>query len=133
LLVPGAAVAVVQIADEAAQAAEFDSRTGKLAPTHAQRAAVKQLKAAVTWNRFGSPASLTRREKFLATGIGGRDSAEAARNWLEANRALLGLRSTADLRLESDSPLRGSRGHAVNFRQIFEGSGRARAASSPSA
>jgi hypothetical protein len=121
LLVPGAAVSVVQIADEAAQPAEFDSRTGKLAPTRAQRAAVKQLKAAVTWNRFGTPASLTRRGKFLATGIDGRNSAEAARNWLESNRALLGLRSTADLRLESDSPLRGSRGHAVNFRQVFEG------------
>ncbi len=121
LLVPGSAVSVVQIADEAAQPAEFDSRTGKLAPTRAQRVAVKKLKAAVTWNRFGTPASLTKRGKFLATGIRGSNAAAAARNWLEANRALLGLRSTAGLRLESDSPLRGSRGHAVNFRQVFEG------------
>jgi hypothetical protein len=121
LLVPGTAGSVVQIADETADRADFDVRTGKLKPASAQRAAAARLGAAVTWNRFGTPASLSKRGKFLATGIGGRNAVEAARAWLTANRAVLGLSSTAGLVLDSDTRTAASRGHAVNFRQVFDG------------
>lgn len=118
MLVPGAAVSVVQ---HGADVAEFDIRSGKLQPTSAQRAAVKRIGAAVTWNRFGTPASLSKRGKFLATGIRGANAVAAARVWIEGNKTLLGLSSTAGLRLDSDTRLVGSRGHAVNFRQVFDG------------
>ncbi len=118
LLIPGAAVSVVQHGEDAV---EFDSRTGKLRPTGAQRAAAKTMGAAVTWNRFGTPASLSKRGKFLATGIRGQNAVAAARAWLDANKAVFGLSSTAGLRLDSDARLTASRGHAVNFRQVFDG------------
>ncbi|HWM13313.1 MAG TPA: M36 family metallopeptidase [Gaiellaceae bacterium] len=121
LLVPATAGSVVQIADETADRADFDVRTGKLKPTQAQRAAAARLGAAVTWNRFGTPASLSKRGKYLATGIGGKNAVAAARAWLTANRAVLGLTSTAGLVLDSDTRMSASRGHAVNFRQVFDG------------
>ncbi|HXV58191.1 MAG TPA: hypothetical protein VD704_10025, partial [Gaiellaceae bacterium] len=120
LLVPGAATAVVAIGDTV-EPAELDSRTGKVSPTAAQRRAAKSLGARVTWNRFGTPASLSKRGKFLATGIRGKNAVAAARTWLTANRAVLGLRSTAGLVLESDARMSASRGHAVSFRQVFDG------------
>jgi extracellular elastinolytic metalloproteinase len=118
MLVPGAGVSVVQ---HDRSAADFDVRTGKLRPTSAQRAAAAKIGAAVTWNRFGTPASLSRRGKFLATGIRGQNAAAAARAWLNANKAVLGLSSTAGLKLDADSRMTASRGHAVNFRQVFDG------------
>ncbi len=118
LLAPSAAVPVVQ---HDRDVVEFDLRTGKLPPTSAQRAAAKRMRAAVTWNRLGTPASLSKRGKFLATGIRGRNATAAARAWLNANRRVLGLRSTAGLVLEADSRLSVSRGHAVSFRQVFDG------------
>ena len=118
LLAPSAAVPVVQ---HDRDVVEFDLRTGKLPPTSAQRAAAKRMRAAVTWNRLGTPASLSKRGKFLATGIRGRNATAAARAWLNANKRVLGLRSTAGLVLEADSRLSASRGHAVSFRQVFDG------------
>ena len=120
MLVPGSAVSVVQH-DHDAESVEFDVRTGKAAPTAAQRAAAKRMGAAVIWNRFGTPASLSKRGKFLATGIRGQNAVAAARAWLNANKAVLGLRSTAGLVLHSDTRLSASRGHAVTFRQVFDG------------
>ena len=118
MLVPGAAVSVVQHDQDVA---EFDVRTGKLLPTSAQRAAASRMGAAVTWNRLGTPASLSKRGKFLATGIRGQNAVAAARAWLNANKAVLGLGSTAGLVLDSDTRMTASRGHAVNFRQVFDG------------
>ena len=118
MLVPGSAVSVVQHDHDVV---EFDVRTGKLRPTGAQRAAAKQMGAAVTWNRFGTPASLSKRGKFLATEIRGKNAVAAARAWLNANKAVLGLGSTAGLKLDSDTRMTASRGHAVNFRQVFDG------------
>ena len=118
MLVPGAAVSVVQHDQDVV---EFDVRTGKLSPTSAQRAAASRMGAAVTWNRFGTPASLSKRGKFLATGVRGQNAAAAARTWLNANKAVLGLSSTAGLVLDSDTRMTASRGHAVNFRQVFDG------------
>ena len=88
MLVPGAAVSVVQHDQDVV---EFDVRTGKLLPTSAQRAAASRMGAAVTWNRLGTPASLSKRGKFLATGIRGQNAVAAARAWLNANKTVLGL------------------------------------------
>ncbi|HXV32761.1 MAG TPA: M36 family metallopeptidase [Gaiellaceae bacterium] len=118
MFVPGAAVSVVQHDHDAV---EFDMRTGKLPPTSAQRSAAKRMGAAVTWNRLGTPASLSKRGKFLATGIRGKNAVAAARTWLRRNTAVLGLSSTAGLVLDSDTRMAASRGHAVNFRQVFDG------------
>jgi extracellular elastinolytic metalloproteinase len=120
MLVPGSAVSVVQH-DHDGDSAEFDVRTGVAAPTAAQRAAVKRSGATVIWNRFGTPASLSKRGKFLATGIRGANAVAAARSWLNANKAILGLRSTSGLVLDGDTRLSASNGHAVNFRQVFDG------------
>jgi len=120
MLVPGSAVSVVQHSDDG-DSAEFDVRTGVAAPTAAQRAAAKRTGATVIWNRFGTPASLSKRGKFLATGIRGANAVAAARWWLNANKAILGLRSTSNLVLDADTRLSASNGHAVNFRQVFEG------------
>jgi extracellular elastinolytic metalloproteinase len=121
LLTPGAARSVVQIEADSGVRADYDVRTSRVAPTQAQRAAVARLGARATWNRFGTPASLTRHGRFLATGVPGKTAVAAARSWLQANRALFGLQSASDLVLETDNPLRGSRGHAVNLRQTFGG------------
>ena len=118
MLVPGAAVSVVQHDQDVV---EFDVRTGKLSPTSAQRAAASRMGAAVTWNRFGTPASLSKRGKFIATGVRGQNAAAAARTWLNANKAVLGLASTTGLVLVADARLTASRGHAVSFRQVFDG------------
>ena len=118
MLVPGAGVSVVQHDQDVV---ELDVRTGKVRPTAAQRAAARSMGAAVTWNRFGTPASLSKRGAFLAKGIRGKNAVAAARAWLNANTDVLGLSSTAGLRLDSDTRLVASRGHAVNFRQAFDG------------
>jgi extracellular elastinolytic metalloproteinase len=121
MLVPGSAVSVVQHEVDGSDEAEFDVRTGVAAPTAAQRAAVKRSGATVIWNRFGTPASLSKRGKFLATGISGANAVAAARAWLNANKAILGLSSTSGLVLVADTRLAASNGHAVNFRQVFDG------------
>jgi extracellular elastinolytic metalloproteinase len=119
LLTPSAAVAVVAHEHDSAGTPEFDSRTAVKAPTRTQRLLAKRLRAAVTWSQFGTPATLTRHGRFLASGIRARNAVGAARAWLRANRTLLGLGSTANLVLDRDTRLSGSRGHAVNFRQRF--------------
>jgi extracellular elastinolytic metalloproteinase len=106
---------------EADGAAEFDSRVGKIAPTKLQRAQAKRLKASVSWSRFGTPASLSRHGKALARGIRARTAADAARWYLNRNKALFGLGSIDQLELMSANKLAGSNGYAVNFRQVFGG------------
>ena len=97
-------------------------RTGKLRPTNAQRAAASRMGAAVTWNRFGTPASLEQAGEVPgAPASAAQNAVAAARTWLNANKAVLGLSSTAGLVLDSDTRMTASRGHAVNFRQVFDG------------
>jgi extracellular elastinolytic metalloproteinase len=98
---------------------DFDSRTGKIAPTSAQRTHAKRLKASVTWSQFGTPATLTRHGKFLARGVRGKTAPDAAKWYLNRHKRLFGLQSLAGLRLENAHRLAGSNGYAVNFRQVF--------------
>jgi extracellular elastinolytic metalloproteinase len=100
---------------------DVDTRVGKAVPTTAQKAAAKRLRAKVVWNRFGTPETVSKRGKYLAKGIRGRNAPEAARRWIHRNRALFGLPSTSGLELAGDSPMPFSRGHAVNFRQVVQG------------
>src|SRR3954469_25759142 len=96
-----------------------DARTGTIAPTAAQLAAVDAMGAHATWNSFGTPHVLTGDGGFLATGVQGATAVAAARNYLDANRALFRLASADALVLHGDSRLAGSQGHAVTFRQRF--------------
>jgi extracellular elastinolytic metalloproteinase len=121
LALPASALAVAQVHEHDDGLRDYDARSGAIAPTGAQRAAVKRLGAAATWNRFGTPATLSKRGKYLAKNVRGKNAAIAARTWLERNKALFRLSSTAGLVLERDSRLAFSRGHAVHFRQVFDG------------
>jgi extracellular elastinolytic metalloproteinase len=121
LALPASAFGIANIHSSDDGLRDYDSRAGTLAPTPAQKAAVKRLGARVTWNQFGTPATVSKRGKFLAKGIRAKNAPIAARKWLQRNRALFRLASVDKLVLISDSPLIQSRGHAVNFRQVFDG------------
>ena len=117
---PSRAFGQAKILDVHDKEPDFDSRTGKIAPTSTQLAIVSNLGADARWNRFGTPHSLIKHGGFLATGLTG-DAVTAARNWIRANRALFRLSDQSVTRLEllNDSKMRGSNGHAVIFRQRF--------------
>ena len=125
ILLPSSALPVVQISDDQAGTADYDSRSGAIAPTKLQRAHAKQLKAKlkarVTWGKLGTPSSISRPGKFLSRGIRGKTAADAARWYLKRHKALFGLRSLDGLVLEQATQLTGSKGYAVNFRQVFKG------------
>jgi extracellular elastinolytic metalloproteinase len=99
----------------------FDTRKGDVAASGRQRALVSELGARATWNRYGTPSSLVKKRGFLARGLEGGSAASVARGWLEAHSTLVGLSSHAGLELVNDSRLAGSDGHAVLFRQTFDG------------
>jgi extracellular elastinolytic metalloproteinase len=118
--VPSAGLAVANTRDaHGEELSDFDARAGKVAPTAAQKAEVRRLRAAVTWNRFGTPASLIRYRGRLGTGVKGTAGA-AARTWLLQHRGLFRLRSAAGLRYWQTHGL-GSRGRVVLLRQTFRG------------
>jgi extracellular elastinolytic metalloproteinase len=121
LALPASAFGAAQIHDRPDGLEDFDSRAGAIAPSKTQRAAVTRLHAKVSWNQFGTPASLSKRGKFLAKGVRGKNAAVAAEGWLIRNRALFGLASSDQLVLAGDTRLPSSRGHAVNFRQVVNG------------
>ena len=117
----GPAPAVVLLGEDTAERPDFDSRTGRLAPTAAQRELVRDMRARAQWNRFGTPSSVVRHGGYLDASVAGATAVAAARNWLRANRRLFRLSSIEGLGIEADSRLRQSRGHAVSFRQSFGG------------
>jgi hypothetical protein len=120
VLVPGSALPVVQIHDQAnVELTDFDSRVGTIAPTRAQRAHAKRIKAKVRWGQFGTPTSVARYGKFLARGVRGKTAAAAARWYLKRHKALFGLRSLDGLQVEGVNRLVGSKGYVVSFRQVF--------------
>jgi hypothetical protein len=48
---------------------DVDKRSGRVAPTAAQRQVVSGMGAEATWNDFGTPASLIKHGGYLATGL----------------------------------------------------------------
>jgi extracellular elastinolytic metalloproteinase len=127
LLLPGSATGIGQVESEGGELlqsglGDFDLRTGSVAPTAQQLAAVQSLGAKVRWNRFGTPQSLIKYGGYLATGLSGTPEA-AARSFISTNKVLFRLsdQGVSNLELLNDSPMAGSQGHAVIFRQRFGG------------
>jgi hypothetical protein len=114
-LVPSAGYAVANVRDGVGLA-DFDARAGAVAPSALQKAAVKRLGAAATWNRFGTPQTLFRARGSLSKAIHTTSAAAAARRWVAANKSLYRLRSTSGLRVALKAPL-GRDGRAITFRQ----------------
>lgn len=101
---------------------DLDARTGTIAPSSAQQQIVSSLGARATWNRFGTPESLIKYGGYLATGLSS-DPVTAAKTFISNNASLfrLSAQGVANLQLLNDSPMVGSDGHAVMFRQTFGG------------
>jgi extracellular elastinolytic metalloproteinase len=121
LALPASALGIANVHSGDDGLRDYDARTGKLAPTHAQKAAAKRLGVRVTWSQFGTPATVSKRGKYLAKGIRAKNAPAAASKWLNRNRALFRIGAADKLIVASDSPLYQSRGHAVVFRQVFGG------------
>ena len=119
LLLPTAALSIGQVDDIHTELADFDTRSESVEASAEQLTLVESLGAQAFWNRFGTPSSLVKHGGFLATGVEGGTAVAAARNWLEANKALFRLDSTEGLELHNDASLASSDGHAVSFRQTF--------------
>lgn len=122
LSVTGPAAGVVEpIMGTADQSlADYDSRTGTVAPTSTQLSRASALGASVRWNRFGTPQSLMKGNGYLASGLS-NDPATAARSFLRTNASLfrLTVAQVDALALYNVSPLAQGGGHAVLFRQVF--------------
>ena len=107
--------------EHSADEEQFDSRSGSVAPTSAQRSAVAQLGAEVRWNRFGTPSSLIKYGGFLTSGIRAENAVAAARAFVDANAVLFRVGSSDSFELASSSPLQGTNAYVVNFRQVVDG------------
>ncbi len=92
-----------------------------LRPPHSSRLCRPSVRHA-TWNQFGTPKSLIKYGGYFATGLGS-DPVAAAKTFITSNKALFRLSDAgvANLELLNDSPMTGSDGHAVLFRQTFGG------------
>jgi hypothetical protein len=119
LVVPGAAALAAPDPIDTSGALPDIEVKGSIAPTKAQRATARRL-GEVAWNQFGTPSSLVDRDGALAT-VAGDSAVAAARAWLDRNKALFKLSSTAGLALASDSKLAGTDGHAVSLVQTVGG------------
>src|SRR3954468_8001317 len=124
LAVPASAGAVATILPGQAGLGDLDARSGKVAPTAAQKQEASGLGARVEGNRDGTPASLIAADGWLTSAASGSASASAvARGFISSHRSLFKL-SAADvsaLDLVHDSKLVQSDGHAVVFRRRFGG------------
>ncbi len=106
--------------EEATGLADLDKR-GQVAQLASQRAAVPA-GATVRWNRYGTPASLSKVSGYLSRPSSAA-AADAARGWLHSNASLFGLSGAQinDLALVSDTRLPQSKAHVVRFRQSYAG------------
>jgi hypothetical protein len=96
---------------------DLDVRAGTVAPTAAQRSDARGLHAEVAWNQFGTPSTLVRPGGALGAAVGGSTASEAARAWLDRNRALFRLSSLGGLAVVADNTLARTDTHAVTLRQ----------------
>src|SRR3954454_8998985 len=105
LALPSTGGAVGNIEEVTPQALpDFDSRA-TVEPSADQLAAAKALGASVSWNQFGSAASVVKLDGFVASGIAAPDAVAAARQFLAANAALFKLTSASSLDVVTSSPL----------------------------
>jgi extracellular elastinolytic metalloproteinase len=104
---------------------DLDLRAGTVAPSAQQLRLVSDMGSgvSVSWNEFGTPRSLSKptvKNGTLGT-ASGETAAAAAKNWLAANKALFRLDSVSNLNVLADTPMEGSDGWIVTFRQEFGG------------
>ncbi|HWS55500.1 MAG TPA: M36 family metallopeptidase [Pyrinomonadaceae bacterium] len=118
-MMPAPAFGQAQILDIHEPLRDVDRR-GTVAPTAAQKTIVANLRAAVRWNRFGTPQSLIKYGGFLATGLSSAPSV-AARAWIRGNRTLFRLSDAGvtNLELVGETKLAKSSAYVVLFRQRF--------------
>ena len=95
-----------------------DNRTARVQPNARQLERAGQLGAKVRWNALGTPAVLTTTGKPLASGLKG-DPAQVARDYVAANRELLGLTESGAAALEPLTVAPMGEGAAVLMRQRF--------------
>ncbi len=122
LALPAAGTAVVNIEGHTlAPLPDYDSRAS-VAPTADQLAAASALGADVSWNRFGVASSVSNSGRYITKGLQAPDAVSAARNWLDANKALFGLDSTDSLAVATTQPFIGTTNdYAIVFRQQADG------------
>jgi extracellular elastinolytic metalloproteinase len=122
LIVPASSFGAVQLGGHAhdGDLADLDTRSASIAPSAAQRTAVEELGASASWTRFGTAESLIRYGGFLASGIEAASAGSAALAFLDANRVLYRLDSTAGLEVDNVAPL-GPNGAVVVLRQTVDG------------
>jgi hypothetical protein len=122
LAVPSAGRAVVNIEGyTATPLPDFDSRAS-VAPSADQLAAAKSLGARVDWNRFGVAASVSNNGTYVTKGVQGTDAVSAARQWIDAHKALFGLDSANSLVAVTTKPFVGTTNdYAIVFRQVVDG------------
>jgi extracellular elastinolytic metalloproteinase len=117
---PSAGQAVADVRDAQHQELrDLDARGGAVAPSAAQRALARRLRAGVSWNTYGTPQSIYRHGGFLGRPQAAT-AAAAARGWLAAHKRLFRLDSLAGLRLMRGTAV-GRNGHVVHFRQVVGG------------
>lgn len=109
------AQAAPRIQGENARFGDRDTRTAKVAPTPQQRRIARREGLRATWNRFGTPQTLSVTTGSVATGLS-KDPVAAAREWIAENRTLLGIDSRR-LQLVSSNPV--GAGRVVLLRQRF--------------
>lgn len=125
LLVSARDSLLLPLGGELHQNLAFDSRTTArvLAPSASQRAALGSLRGAeVTWNRAGTPRSITVPGGFLS-GPSSQEPVDLARGWLADHAAAFGLsaRDIASLEVVRDHELPGIHARVVSFTQTFGG------------
>src|SRR3954467_12447526 len=122
LALPSAGRAVVNIEGHTpAPLPDYDSRAS-VAPAAAQLAAANGVGADVTWNRFGVASTVSNGGNYISKGIQASDAVSAARRWLDANKLLFKLDSTASLVAAATEPLVGTADdYAIVFRQQADG------------
>ena len=106
-----------RIQGEHAKLTDRDARTSRVAPTAQQRRIARDEGLKATWNRFGTPGSLTVTRGAVARGLASNEVV-AARRWVADNRALLGIDATP-LELVRSAPI--GAGRAVTLRQRYGG------------
>lgn len=104
--------------DENGGIKDKDARGGKRDPSARQRALAAGKGITARWNKLGTPATLTKSGRPLAIGLS-RDPERAARDYLAANRELLGVSAEAVNALETVAINRIGDGAAVLLRQRF--------------
>jgi extracellular elastinolytic metalloproteinase len=122
LALPSAASAVVNIEGHTpAPLPDYDSRAS-VAPTADQLTAANALGADVSWNRFGVASSVSKNGSFVAKGLQAPDAVSAARQWLDANKALFRLDSIDSLAAATTEPFIGTTNdYAIVFKQQADG------------